>query len=84
MVSVSGAYAHPDTMFVKINGENGPMNVKIIGLETLIKDDTKETEFLSNVWFWENFILLLSGGIVLVMAITIPLVYREELNINKN
>ena len=35
-------------------------------------------EFLSNEWFWKNFILLLSGSITAIVVSTFVLVYRKE------
>lgn len=80
MSSVPFALAHPDITGVKISGENGSIkNIALIGLDEE-KIDDESVEFLSNAWFWENFISLLIATIVLVMAVFIPINYREDLS----
>lgn len=77
-------FAHPDTMNAQITSNGQEIKAKIIGLD-YEKDKDESVEFLSESWWWQNFIWLLCSVIVLIMAITIITVYREDLNlINSN
>lgn len=71
------AYGHPDTLKAAIGGNN---QYSIIDLKTPFVDNSKtiESEFLSIEWFWENFILLLSVTIVLIMVPVFVIIYKEE------
>ena len=69
------ADAHPDPNSAMLM-QNGIeiKNVEFIGLIY----EEEEVEFLSEEWFWKNFILLLSGLIAAIIVVTCVLVYKEE------
>lgn len=70
------AYAHSDPMSALIQNENGILpNLKIMGLYS---EEKEEIEFLSEEWAWKNFIYLVSGTIIGIMALTVTLSYRSE------
>lgn len=68
--------AHPDPNSAMLM-QNGTeiKNVEFIGL---LDKEEEEVEFLSEEWFWKNFILLLSGLIAAIIVVTGVIVYREE------
>ena len=82
--SIPFVAAHPDIVGISINTMN-----KIISEEDVIRKmhDNKqntETEFLSILWIFENFILLLTGIISVIVVVIVVVTYREEICLEKN
>lgn len=76
MSSVPVAFAHPDTEHAHIFTDSQEIKAKFIGINGNVDDES--AEFLSYEWVWENFILLLIGSIVGIMAIFISINYRKD------
>ncbi len=82
-MAVPVAIAHPYTSDGSVTTNGTEIKVEFIGMGTAKeKEKEKEPEFLSNEWFWQNFILLLSGSIGMIMASTIIIVYKQDVNDN--
>ena len=82
MIPVSSVYAHPDIVFV--GGGNGDTHyVMSTSLDQAKKSNNTESvqfELFSDEWFWQNFILLLSGSIASIMVVTVFVVFKTEKN----
>ena len=77
--------AHPETVGISINTLN-EITSEDKSINLIFDDDKQyvESEFLSIPWFFQNFILLLTGIITVVIVSIVAITYREEISYQKS
>lgn len=72
-------YAHPETVGMYFTVDNVKYVINSGG--TPVDDTVSSAELLSQQWAWDNFILLLSGGIALTMIGVVAVTFRYEITL---
>ncbi|MGH1521651.1 MAG: hypothetical protein ACRBB2_04690 [Nitrosopumilus sp.] len=80
-LSTSLSYAHPDVSGILFEVRDGTIpDITVIGLkDAQEKSNDIGYDFLTQEWFSQNVVLLLSGIILIIIGITVVTNFREEL-----
>ena len=80
-LSIPFSYAHPEIsqILVEVGGGTVP-DIIVIGLkDTQEKSNDIGYDFITQEWFSQNIVLLLSGIILITIGITVVTNFRKEL-----
>ena len=72
------AYAHSDLSGVAVQNQDGLiLYEREFGITE--KDEPKPTEIFTSEWFYHNFILVLTSGIIVIVSFVGVITYRENI-----
>ena len=73
------AYAHSDLSGVAVQNQDGLILYER-EFGTTEKDEPEPTKVFTSKWFYHNFILILSSGIIVIMSVVGGITYREDIS----